>query len=396
MVHGRVSLLSSDLSSLPDPPGNKESLVITRHIKKEVGEQMLVPPEYLRGIVPAILLLRYRFWQNGDGTMEGEWIVNDVEKTGLPLRVVFVQSDGGSCLKNDLAIITRPRTDRLIGNDVLLNLGIMAEDSPIASICRRLDNLSHVVAWGNQDTREIEEIEFPRLRLSFKRKGDKLVCEQHEGYWLLEEYNGDSNAFSKSFEKILQSLLGGSAILCAANGSKAIVVGSHVTPMRFGPGGHTVFRRDPEIVGHFFYPSHLSEEFVTTQSLMSSVHLLRTRWMARQYSDAVDTIPCVFADTVDSVAIRVLKNQPELVSDIHPDSHALRLRLILAILPFTTVAELPWNLTETMVQYLTRVRWCSAGVRLSLEDESYLLADVIEETGKRPILSNRLMWLRGM
>jgi len=331
--------------------------------------------------------------------MEGEFLVTETEKSGLNIKIIIVDpSPFASSLKRDSAIITRPRTDRLIGNDILLNLSIISPDSPIyplATVCRRLDNLAHVIAWGNQDTHEVDEIEFPRLRLSFKRKGDRLICDQHEGYWLLDN-DKQHMEFSKSFENILQSLLGASAILCASNGSKAIVVGSHITPVRFGPGGYCVFQRNISVYGHFFYPAHLSEEFVTTQSLMSSVHLLRTRWMARQYADAVDTIPCVFADTVDTAAISVLKNQPELASDIHPDSHALRLRLMLAILPFTTVSNLPWNLSETMVHYLTRVRWCSAGVRLSLEDEMYLLADVIEDTVKKSILSNRLMFLRGI
>ena len=392
MACGRVALQTSDVDLLAEPSGLEETLVITRNIKKDVGEQQLIPSVFLRGILPDIVLSRYRFWQSQDGSLEGEWIPIGAEKTGLSIRVSFVEKENSSTVK-----ITRERTDRFIGNQVLLNLSFSSEGSKIsalAAMCRRLDNFSNVIAWGNEDSGDVEEVEFPRLRLVFKRKGEKLFCEQHEGYWLLNEGQKD---FSQGFEKILRALIGGTVVLCSANGSRAIVVGAHVKPMRYGPGGHSVFARDGTVFGHYFYPAHLSEQFVTTQSLMSAVHLLRTRWMSRHYTDAVDMIPCVFADSVDQNALAVLKNQPELVSDIHPDSHGLRLRLALAILPFTTgLEQIPWDLSETMQQYLLRVRYCSAGVRLSLQDERYLLEDVIVETMKKPVLSNRLMLLRGI
>ena len=396
-VADQIVLLTSDLDALHDPPGLHETLVISRNIRKEVGEQTLIPCTFLRGVIPDVLLARYRFWQFQDGSLEGEFIPDAAEKTGPMLRVQFDKT-ADSVKKGSVVTITRERADRFIGNQVLLNLAFAPVDgsqiSALATVCKRMDNLAYVLAWGSEDNQQVEEIEFPRLRLSFKRRGDKLFCEQHEGFWLLSD---GQPAFSPAFNNILQSLLGASAVLCAANGTKAILVGAHVKPIRAGPGGHTVFSRDHVTSGHFFYPAHLSEEFVTTQSLMAAVHLLRTRWMSRHYAEAVDMIPCVFADTVDEKALAVLSEQQELAADIHPDSYGLRLRLALAILPFVKDnSQIPWDLSETMNEYLMRVRYCSASVRLGLQDERYLLEDVILDTMKKPGLANRLMFLRGV
>lgn len=391
LSENRAVLLRCDLDTLPDPPGVSETLVITRNIRKEVGEQILIPSAYLRGLVPDVLLERYRFWQFADGSLEGEWIPTEADQSGPRLRVGEKTQE-----KSTVGVrIVRERSDRLIGEQVLVNLsGTDIRTSTLSQICRRIDNLSHTLVWANQDSLEVEEIEFSRLRLSFKKRGHKLFCDQHEGYWILTDADP---VFSPGFENILQALLGASVVLGTSNGTKAIVVGAHVTPVKAGPGSECVFKREGSILGHFFYPAHLSEQFVTTQSLMSAVHLLRTRWMARQYTQAVDMIPCVFADTVDEKALAVLKNQQELVDDIHPDAFALRLRLALAILPFTSSQDqIPWNIADSLEAYLLRVRYASANVRLSLQDERYLLEDVVSDTMKRPTLSNRLMLLRGI
>ena len=398
LVTGRVVLFTSDLRSLSLPGEVEETLVITRNINKEVGEQILIPSHLLRGIVPDVILLKYRFWQlSSDGSLEGEWIPDEAEESNPKL---FVKFENPACqrLKGSTATVTRERPDKQLlssSHQILLNVSQMrSSTSAFSEICKRLDNPSHVLAWCNGDSLELEDVEFPRLGLSFKRRADKLYCEEHEGFWICNDLD---NNFSSGFERILQSLLGGSVVLSAANGSKAVLVAAHVKPMRYGPGGEAVFSRNPNVFGHYFYPAHLSEQFVTTQSLMSAVHLLRTRWMSRHYCDAVEMIPCVFADTVDENALAVLKNQAELVADIHPDSYALRLRLALAILPFVSSQDqIPWHLSETLQQYLFRVRFCSAGVRLSLQDEVYLLEDVVSDTMKIPVLANRLLYLRGI
>ena len=395
LVAGQAVLLTAALDSLEAPPEFEETLVITRNVNREVGEQTLIPASLLRGVLPDVLLQRYRFWQFQDGSLEGEWIPSEAEKLNPRLLVKFdPQTEKEGRLKKGTVYITRERCDRFIANSqILLNVA-QGKLSSIINICKRLDNFSHVLVWGSEDTLDLEEIELPRLGLTFKRKGDKLFCEEHEGFWICNEQD---NNFSSGFEKILQSLLGGSVVLSSSNGSKAIVVASHVKPMRHGPGGQAVFSRHPSQFGHFFYPAHLSEQFVTTQSLLSAVHLLRTRWMSRHYCDAVDMIPCVFADTVDEGALNILKNQEELVSDIHPDSYGLRLRLALAILPFVSSQDqIPWDISDTLQQYLYRVRYCSAGVRLSLQDEVYLLEDVVSDTMKIPALANRLLYLRGI
>ena len=220
----------------------KESLMISRNLSKKVGNQVFIPKRYLYGILPTALVDHYSFWQNENDDIVGYETPSsvgsddngDVMQVGPKTRLrILMTKDAdmdltGFCNSNADVLVKRiPITDDEFDADnidpnraVMTLLNVMS--APPSSIVKRfgmllsrLDNLSNVLVWSTSDIRSIndaatiDEVELPRVNLSFKsKKIDKL-----DGSIEYRLYSNDHDGLyiSTSLESrdITERLLGG-------------------------------------------------------------------------------------------------------------------------------------------------------------------------------------------
>ena len=80
-------------------------------------------------------------------------------------------------------------------------------------------------------------------------------------------------------------------------------------------------------------------------------------------------------------------------SDVHPDAHACRLKLSLAVMGSESVLSCPWRVAFEMEAYVLKVGHVSPGCRLSIDEEVLLLERSADGSQASVELRNRLALL---
>ncbi|CAE7601878.1 unnamed protein product, partial [Symbiodinium necroappetens] len=94
----------------------------------------------------------------------------------------------------------------------------------------------------------------------------------------------------------------------------------------------------------FLYPIHASRSFLQTPTLASALYMMMLRWMHRDYRGVAGLVSAVGTDSkFEDDEMQIFRGLGR-ITDPHPDSHANRLRVSLAIADANM--ELPWDLLQ--------------------------------------------------
>lgn len=254
----------------------------------------------------------------------------------------------------------------------------------------RLENAGYILCWtltdaldtykGNEDAINIDLLELPRLKMSFREKADekgvpRLYSLDHVNLYI-------SNVRSELTCKLMTGLPH-SLLMTTSNGELQILVPT-IDPVRpkIGSSPFTtelVMNRsdNPDWYGavestYFLYPVHVSLSFLFSPTLSSSLYLLLLRFLNRNYEDTFRLASTIGTDvefsTEEDVIFQCLGR---LDGDNHPDAHAARLKIALVI--FDSPVSCPFDLTRQCSRYIQKLPHISAVCRISHAEELELL-----------------------
>jgi hypothetical protein len=104
---------------------------------------------------------------------------------------------------------------------------------------------------------------------------------------------------------------------------------------------------------------------------------------------------CAHDGALSSEEELLLESLNLIATDAHPDAHALRLRLSLALRSTTCEHHLPWSAAEQLPKYIALWPRVSAGCRLPFAQELFLVRAAADEPSPPPpLLLHRAMLLQ--
>eukprot|EP01012_Entosiphon_sulcatum_P024255 TRINITY_DN29428_c0_g1_i1.p1 TRINITY_DN29428_c0_g1~~TRINITY_DN29428_c0_g1_i1.p1 ORF type:complete len:4234 (+),score=586.19 TRINITY_DN29428_c0_g1_i1:35-12736(+) len=298
----------------------------------------------------------------------------------------------------------------------LLNL-MDAVDTPDSVLSRlalamaRIEDLSDVLVWTttpDDAEAKISLIELPRLKAKFQPQRDsdgvlRLFLLDHPGWFVSDKFATTQPSGSTSLAALVRGL------------DQYLLLENHAHELALMVPNHDVHRLkvmgDPfsdallfdrsslgwqEAMGsaYYVYPVHPSCTFVLPSSLSSTMYFALLRLLKFDYSRAFTLIEACSVDTkftaeeqwVFSQFVRSLDSE---CPDNHPDAHACRLRLSLAVLYSENKA--PWQIHVELTNYLSKRVHVSASCFLTDDEELDLLVRCEKGT---PIIKNRLAYLK--
>lgn len=398
------------------------SLVITRTLTSATGgqsTQTFVPGRHLHGLLPAVLVQQYQFWQNENKSLVG------YERKGVETGVTQYSSAVSSTLNvaivDGQAHLSRIPSSASAGDALtLLNLLYIPEGSmlrSLADLLLRLDNLSHCLVWSNSKVSEtgsdcsIDVIEFPRLRLKFQAQSHPEDVPGSADHAQIRLYSCDhvglfiSNHRCAQTEKILSGLPN-SILLEDIEGGLYVMVAASWKPSRpdlqselFPPELIFDHRNSDWLaslnVRHYLYPIHLSRSFLFPTTFASALYLFALRFLNRQYVQAHQLADlCVTDNPLSAEERQIVQAIQNMRNDYHPDAHATRLKV--ALVTLDSSVECSWDLAGEFKAYLSKLDYVSCACRLSFEEEEACFKAIGEKTEASYALANRRNYLQAL
>lgn len=432
-------------AGLPRPA---PSAVITRegtHADNLAGtEELFVPSRFLHGAVPSALLESHTFYLDDNDVMRG-YPAKD-EKTGIYPHVILVEiskssklakvykrplksirsewaesdhqqlklsretSEDETGLHNENGARKRPtlpsRTiDRGVYDDdaemVLLDPLFAPPDSKLRRVAQclvKIEHMSHVLFWKNARTAvdaEIDKIELPRLKITFEERGGKLYSIDHADLAICND------SFLAARPQLLKLLQGLPHALTLVNSNDEVFFLVPLDRTARPKIGASPFSTELVVdkvnwrslaTRSLLFPVHVSLSFIQTPSLLSAMTLLHLRFLNRDYIDVIRLVISVGTDTeLGEEESAVLREISSIVDD-HPDAHAARIHLSLALMdaPPVVRAGVTWDLPDNVFKYLNKLAHVSMSARLELEQEKLALKLVAEQIIKEDAIRKTL------
>ena len=307
------------------------SLIISRSLNANIGNQVFIPDRFLAGIVPTAIIEKYHFWQNEDDNLIGYEInsvlmadcENVAKRASTRLKIFLVKDNDvdktGFCNSSADALIQRfpllnsdHETEMIDKNQpvaTLFNILTAPKSSflkRLGMLLSRLDNLSHVLIWSHSnvnssmDESSIDLIELPRANLSFKAKRIETIGGRSEHRLYSNDHAGLYICTSTEARKIAENLLGSIAhfiVLQNEDNDLFVLIPGCALPRRLHAGGsklsvQTILdRRNQEWIDNigevrcYLYPVHNSRSFLITPSLASSMYLMVLYFITGSYRE---------------------------------------------------------------------------------------------------------------
>eukprot|EP00941_MAST-03F_sp_MAST-3F-sp1_P005353 g5353.t1 len=301
----------------------------------------------------------------------------------------------------------------------------------LSSLLARIEDLSHVLVWTNENVLEegkmeedklskIAVIELPRMKLRFQPIADsngvvRLHLLGQDGWFVSETFSPveykdrelstpSSTGLSLRRRQISKLLRGMDNSLILENHCHQfqVLVANHdlhrprvkgnpftvgVACDRSSVGWQTVMQ-----TRYYLYPVHTSAAFLVRPTLSSSLYIVLLKFLGRDYSAAF-RLACAVSTDVDFTAEEdwVWQQLRRCEDDRHPDAHAVRLKLSLAVQYSSN--KLPWEADDEMAGYLSKLPHVSCDCRLTAEEE--LSALKLARTGA-PSIKNRIAILQAL
>ena len=282
----------------------------------------------------------------------------------------------------------------------------------VSNIFCRLDSFAHLLIWTKDRIVKDEQtvipdiIELSRLGLTFRRNpaSQRLYCDQHAGYFISNLVEKDSRL--KALIKGMPNAL----LLEKDDGQLQFIVSALASPFR-SENQQTQIQTQEEIsssshrvpnfpygaiyeyhdrdwvkkaahVGHYVLPVHMSCQFLFTPTLSSALYLLMIKFFQRDYAAVCALAPSVVSDsTLDDNEQQLLEHLEYLSSDTHPDAHACRVKLSLALMGNEEYMTCPWDFQHEYTQYCHLFPYVSNTCKLSPSEE-YQMHDLFHPEEK--------------
>lgn len=371
-VGGILALSAGVPMTTVDPAA---SLIITRALNSELGNQTYIPERFLAGLLPSALVDTYIFWQSENDDIVGyekpktkgedDDDDDDIQPEGdgsspsTRLKITLSRDPGldttGFCNTEAEAVIKRipvlsssHLTEELDKDRPVYTL-LNALSAPPSSLLKRvgmllskLDNLAHVLVWSKANVTSahsaasIDFIELPRVKLSFKAKQFEYSDGQKEHRLYSNDYDGLYIALSTEAREIADKLLGNIShfiVLQNAENDLFILMPGCALPRRLNADGSRLSvqvildRRNQEWIDNigevrcYLYPIHNSRAFLVTPSLSSSLYLMVMYFITGAYQEVFKMVEsCVSEDlTPEEVSFtnKIALDQTCLNSQLH-------------------------------------------------------------------------------
>lgn len=141
---------------------------------------------------------------------------------------------------------------------------------------------------------------------------------------------------------------------------------------------------------YYLYPVHVSLSFLMTKGINSALYLLLLRMLHRDYDSAYRLVDSVANDTKLSPEGVLIFDALKIANgDFHPDAHSVRLKV--SLVTIDSDANTPWDLTQELAHYISKLPHVSATCRLSEREELQLLeSDAAVKDDSSPNFSPQL------
>ena len=240
----------------------------------------------------------------------------------------------------------------------LLNVNEAPSESllkQIGMLLSRLDNLSHVLVWSETSVSSthldansidvecsIDLIELPRVNLSFRSKFISNIDGSSEWRLYSNDNDGLYVATSSVARKMVQKLLGSIdhfIVLQNEDGDLFVLMPGCALPRRLHTDSSHLSvqvlldRRNSEWIANmgeirtYLFPIHPSQSFLITPSLASSMYLMVMYFIVGLYGEVYKMIESCVSEELTAEEIQIWNQLEFLGRDVHPDAHAVRLKL---------------------------------------------------------------------
>ncbi|KAG1698490.1 hypothetical protein DVH05_015030 [Phytophthora capsici] len=270
------------------------------------------------------------------------------------------------------------------------------EVTVLSELLSRVEDLSHILVWcTNKDGATVSSglssisfIELPRLKLKLQpikesSTGRIRLNVMDQNGWFVSDL---TLAMRDGTSKYLQGLV--------EIAPDCFVLESDTTDLKLICPNHDLYR--PAIRGEPFssilvsdrgsmgwqqametrfytYPVHSSNTFLLPSSLSSTLYLILTSLLTRNYAAAMELIMGCNVDVkFTDEEKRVFDQLSKTLDDRHPNACACRIRLSLGIAYSDNKA--PWKLSGELHDYITTSGHVAASCKLTLEEEKEALA----------------------
>jgi hypothetical protein len=143
----------------------------------------------------------------------------------------------------------------------------------------------------------------------------------------------------------------------------------------------------------FLLPVHVSLSFVQTPPLASALYLLLLRFLGREYREVMRLVNSVGTDTELTLEEGLVLDEISAVGDAHPDAHAARIHLSLALsdAPSSVKRRIKWDLPKETVSYLNKLSYVAMSSRLERDGEVSALEASILQIQMEDVIKKILM-----
>lgn len=273
------------------------------------------------------------------------------------------------------------------------------ESDEVLTLCElltRVEDLSHVLVWctSKDETTtpsglsSIAFIELPRLKLKLQPMSDpetgrlRLNVMDQNG-WFVSDLTVAMPDDTSKYLRGLVEIAPDCFVLESDTTDLKLVCPNHdlYRPAIRGEPFSSILVSDRGSVGwqqametrFYTYPVHSSNTFLLPSSLSSTLYLILTSLLTRNYSAAMELIlGCNVDVKFTDEEKRVFDQLAKTLDDRHPNACACRIRLSLGIAYSDNKA--PWKLSGELHDYLTTSDHVDASCKLTLEEEKEALA----------------------
>ena len=330
------------------------SLVILRQDRTE----RYIPPRLLEGILPSVLLEAYEFWQNRDThSISGTPLDEQSQWFSYPLSITLLSTGQARIVRQDL------------GYTLASVLDSSKECLKMVEMFTRIEDVSHLLIWLKDDA--IQMIELPRLQLRFQPKNNALHLVDQAGWFI--SLDKKKNLFPNESCLLLQTEQQEYQYLVANHDLYRPTVARTAFPTRLLSNRGSIGWLNVMESRFYIYPVHLSQTFIQPKTLSATFYYILMCFYERQY---VKTFELIAACTVDVPLTDeekwVFGQFERTLTDRHPNAHACRLRLSLALRYSTTAC--PWHIHVELHEYYVKEPHVSLACRLSRLEQEELLS----------------------
>ena len=405
----------------------RDTLVIARTSGR--GEQQLyVPSTLLYGVVAQVLLDSFLFWQVQGQEGRGGYLVGQPREGAawqFGLKVNMTEREQGVVEEKGedaQARWAKERWDATVRQAVvdedgdleevkeeepgvyLVNLLASSSDDRLhrlVQVLTRIEDISHILVWSSSPpgapSLVLTKVELPRLKLSFHPRRDvysdtvRLYSSDHAGFFLTDVRDDALVALLAPlpYSVLLENErheLRVLAINCPMHRPK--VYSCPFTTELVAERSAADWLSSVK-TAYYVYTVHISHTFLLAETLSSSLFLLILYLLARSYSMATRLAEtCEIDAALSAEEAYVMRMMERTTHDQHPDAHACRLKVALAVsyseerLVLKDEQGKAWELDKEYAQYIKKVAHVSAASRLSLEEELQLVELCRDDKGR--------------